>query len=215
MNIAGHLTIENWKELEKKLNPDNNIYWDEAYEYFETRISTRYLKPIDSILNLNSNKGEGFAVVNLQCSLIETVECFINGWIHQKIGRNYVWRNNITSETKNRNEDVFISFFREREPFKSMVPEINGSDFFKDVRCGLLHETQTKKGWKIKTNGSNNSVVGKTIYRESFHNDIETVIKNYKTAIINCEKYGEIEGTVLRKNFISKFNHICELSEEN
>jgi hypothetical protein len=38
---------------------------------FWSRIETRY-GPIETILNMKSYKGEGFAVGNLQCSLIES-----------------------------------------------------------------------------------------------------------------------------------------------
>ena len=79
MKIAGKLTIRQWKELDKKLNNEEAICWEYAFSFFEERIKTRYLKPIEAILNMGDNKGEGFAVVNLQCSLIETIESFIQG----------------------------------------------------------------------------------------------------------------------------------------
>ena len=79
MKIAGNLTISNWNKLSKNLNCLSNNNWSDAFQYFEERIKTRYINPIKSILEIGDNLGEGFAVVNLQCSLIETIESFING----------------------------------------------------------------------------------------------------------------------------------------
>lgn len=219
MKIAGDLTIEKWKELEKKLKPSYNSHWKEAYEFFESRIETRYVNPIEAILNMKSYKGEGFAVVNLQCSLIETIECFINGWVYQKTAKKYVWHNKINNDTRNKNEEVFVSFFERRAPFNSIIPEVNGVDFFKNVRCGLLHETQTKNNWKIKSGNVNGKSYElkdgyKIIYRENLQKDLNTLIDKYKNAIINGCEFDGIEGNALRKNFISKFNRICEISEE-
>ena len=85
-------------------------------------------------------------------------------------------------------------------------------DFFKSVRCGLLHETQTKNGWKIWADGPDKSIDKKIIYRNNFQKDIESIIENYKEAIINGSDFDGTENKVLRDNFISKFNHICILS---
>mgnify|MGYP000964652207 CR=1 FL=1 len=82
MRIAEKLTIRQWKELDKTLNNKENVCWGYAFRFLDERIETRYLKPIEAILNMEDNKGEGFAVVNLQCSLIETIESFINGWVY-------------------------------------------------------------------------------------------------------------------------------------
>lgn len=83
IKIAGNLTIQQWNELKITLNPEKNENWDLAFHFFEERIRTRYLKPIHLILKMEENSGEGFAIVSLQCSLIETIESFINGCIHK------------------------------------------------------------------------------------------------------------------------------------
>jgi hypothetical protein len=186
--------------------------WDLVFDFFEERIKTRYINPINIILNMELKTGEGFAVVNLQCSLIETIECFINGWIYQKVEKKHVWYNNTSNEIINNNKDIYISFFSEREPFKSFIPKIDGANFYIDVRCALLHEAQTKNGWRILASGTSYPIEQKNIYRNDFQKAILRVIKDYKKAVVYCEKFGRIDGVDLRKNFIKKFNHICEVS---
>ena len=224
MEIAGKLTIQQWNELKANLDSKKQENWSLAYHFFEERLRTRYLKPINTILEMGDNSGEGFAVVSLQCSLIETIECFINGWLYNAVGdklkktisnRWYckkIEKNNIvTINCKNlKNVDIFISFFKEREPFNKY--KVKGEMFFWNVRCGLLHETQTKNGWKIWADGFGESINNKTIYRNNFQNDIEKVIENYKNSIINGVAFDGISTCELRENFISKFNHICNES---
>ena len=194
MKLAGNLTINDWVEIEKKLKPNYNPYWDEAYKYFELRICTRYLKPIDAILNIKSYNGEGFAVANLQCSLIEMIESFINGWVYIHKPRGW-YKNDQKSEVIN-NRCIFKSFFANRIGIKNM--KIDGGDFYDYVRCGLLHETQTKNNWKIRKGLRD----GKA-YEEK---------DGFKHSIIYGIEFDEIPACELRENLIAKFNHICKES---
>jgi len=205
MKIAGDLTIQDWKNLNKILVNTKNDNWGNAFNFFEERIKTRYLTPINAILKLDLNTGEGFAVVNLQCSLIETIESFYNGWCFDKVPNFYMDSN--CTKIKLNGPQIFESFFSNRLHFNRF--QINGKDFYNSVRCGLLHETQTKNGWKIKV-GENlvyeEKDSEKIIYREAFQHAIEEQILEYKDDII-------IKGnSILRINFRAKLNHICKQS---
>lgn len=212
IKIAGFKKTNDWKELEKKLKPNYDEHWVEAYSFFEMRIQTRFTEPIKAIIEMNKNLGEGFAVVNLQCSLIETIESFICGWIYKY--PNFI---NSKGEKFKSNNEIFKSFFNNRVPFKNYYPKINGKQFYSDVRCGLLHETQTKNNWKIKKGIEDGTTFEekdrfKIIYRENFQIDLETLIENYKNSIINGVVFDGIPACELRENFILKFNHICNAS---
>lgn len=221
MRIAGKLTIKDWQELESILKPKENKNWGNAFHFFEERIRTRYLEPIQAILDIKKSEGEGFAIVNLQCSLIETIESFINGWVHnsannkwydKKIENGYA---QMDGKRLKKNHDIFISFFSKRSPFKEL--QICGEDFFRNVRCALLHETQTKNNWFIRKDSSKISSYEyangeKTIYRDQFQKDLKLVVEDYKKAIIEGRKYGkgEISTKVLRENFKAKFCHLSK-----
>ncbi len=211
MRIAGELTIEKWIETRKKLKLNYYNHWGEAYNYFETRINTRYNIPIAAIINIRPIQGEGFSIVNLQCSMIETIESFIDGWMHT----HPIFINSKGVILKN-NEKLFKSFFK-REPFNKYTQRINGEKFYKNVRCGLLHETQTRNNWKIRkgtTGGEAYEFDGefKIIYRDNFQKDILLLLEKYKDAIINGLEFGGISACELRENFIAKMNHICKNS---
>lgn len=223
IRIAGKKTIIEWENLKRRLDVNHDSNWDEAFSYFEYRLKTRYIRPIKIIQYTSTGKGEGFAIVNLQCSLIETIESFYNGWIYnhtkeESFQKGYYHRelrgtpiNGITS-----NGQIFNNFFSLREPFKG---KFDGWDFYNNVRCGLLHETQTKNGWLIRKKHSNENIffenIGeeKIIYRNNFQKAIEDVIEKYKRAIVNRIDYGEVPVPELRENFKAKFDHICTISK--
>lgn len=224
MRIAGKLTIKDWQELKSILKPEENQNWGNAFHFFEERIRTRYLEPIQTILDMEKYEGEGFAIVNLQCSLIETIESFINGWIYnqkenknKELEKNSWYKNTLHKDNRIgsvNSAEIFISFFKKRLPFIKM--NINGLLFYQEVRCPLLHETQTKSNWRIKkcslaTESYCESPTSKIIYRDQFQKDLKMVIEDYKKAIIEGRKFGkgEISTKGLRKNFKTKFNHLC------
>lgn len=122
-------------------------------------------------------KGEGFAVVTFQCSLIETIECFIEGWLY--LDRRWKYGEEILKNSKDeqvQNGDIFECFLSKKRPFKNLVAEsgVTGLDFYINVRCGLLHETQTKNAWRIRAKNkvSEKCIVEKTICWENLNSDI-------------------------------------------
>lgn len=204
--IAGKLTICDWEELASKLDNSKPENWGNAFNFFEQRMTTRYLNPINKILKMGLNAGEGFAAVNLQCSLIETIESFYSGCIFDADTRQF--KNIEGNKIFDNNKKIFESFFQKREPFKSL--KIDGADFYKSVRCGLLHETQTKNNWKIKSGRKKifeNVNDEKIIYRERFQLGIEEVIIKYKEELLSSR------GEKYRKIFKEKFKHICDQSK--
>ncbi len=200
--IAGDLTINDWNELDNKLDNIGDAFWSGAYEFFQKRMDTRFFNPINSIIDRKVYKGEGFAIVNLQCSLIETIESFHMGWIY-----NYPHFNSVDGSPPFKgNQKIFESFFAKRDPFKSL--NIDGNAFYHSVRNGLLHETQTKNGWLIKAKSSKiyeDNGVNKIIYRNNFQAALEDVVRNYKSQLLCSSAISE----TLRANFRAKFNHIC------
>ena len=223
--IAEKLTIDEWIKLRDILNPKENYKWDDAFDFFERRINTRYIRPIKVIRCFGTWNGEGFAMVNLQCSLIETIESFYNGWIYEydksKRPHDRYYLRRVQEESFQEGvfgAIIFNSFFEKR----LILSQENFKDFqwsfYSNVRCGLLHETQTKNGWKIKARHPRTETFyeknknGKILYRNNFHSAIKKVIQNYKRAIVYGEPYGAIPVCELRENFIAKFDRICELS---
>lgn len=209
IKIAENLTVNDWENLANILDTKKNTHWDYAFSFLETRINSRYIDPIKAIQNLNF-KGEGFAIVSLQCSLIETLESFICGIIHK---HPYFYIKN--KKSFRHNKTIYINFFNR---FKKKFNYLNGELFFLSVRNPLLHETQTKNNWKILLGNLGEEKAytiefdKHIIYRNNFHKKLIDIFNEYKYSIIYNKNFYGIPPIELRENFISKFNHICKES---
>ena len=77
--IAGNYKVSYWEQLKDKLPIDSdstNQSWDEAFRLFELRVNSRFLDPVDDILKMKKDSGEGFTAVAIQCILVEFFEAF-------------------------------------------------------------------------------------------------------------------------------------------
>lgn len=167
--------------------------WEKAISILEKRIFERYIEPIDKLIELERNilpinKKYGFIVLATDCMILENIQCFYDG-----------------KEDSNRmSEKVFIKFLTQRENFKNHFNKEIASNFFKNFRCGILHQLETYKNSKIwsvgkMVNFNENRII---INRTEFHNNIKKEVTIYIDKLRR-----EIE---LRPNFKKKMDFICK-----
>jgi Gamma-glutamyl cyclotransferase, AIG2-like len=207
--ISASTDVAAWKNLRLKLldglhqNANEKSDWEFAYSLFHTRIKTRFLNPIDWILEKRHNVGEGFSVVALQCILIEFLEAFYQGKIYttSKEPRNFEY---------NSSRNLFCDFLMKHEPFSDYFKkEANATGFYDNIRCGLLHEAATKQTSRINNAPRHKMLVlfeendpsNMRIYRENFYQALCDYIASYKIKLL-AEKD-------LQMNFIRKWDDIC------
>jgi hypothetical protein len=153
MEIAGSKTSDEWWETKEKLEKQGSPeLWKEAFEaFFLERLRTRYLEPIRKIQTGNKEVGEGFAIVAIQCSLIEFFQSI-------REGKNYKYKSKKEqNQTQNKFEynkssDMFKSFLVKQKPFNKVFIDGLEHEFYKNVRCSILHEARTSGGWLIWAN---------------------------------------------------------------
>jgi hypothetical protein len=116
-------TYENWRAGKKKVEIADFIY-ERHYQ--------RYIKPFefDDPVYKKEYKN-GFAVMANCCLLIETLESFYRGW------------------AQSRNELNFHKFFSRDNGFKEFATDDMPTQFYKHIRCGILHQGETTGGWAI------------------------------------------------------------------
>jgi hypothetical protein len=73
------------------------------------------------------------------CLMVEALESFRNGWKG-------------TQGIKGGCEAAFRSFFEAHDQFKDLRPV--ASEFFKHVRCGILHQAETTGQWTVNRSPS-------------------------------------------------------------
>jgi hypothetical protein len=89
------------------------------------RFHERYLTPITGTTK------HGFTMMAGACLTIEALESFRQGWSR--------------TDKNGRSPETFRLFFDSFDSFKPF----RGLDFYKHVRCGILHQAETTGGWKI------------------------------------------------------------------
>lgn len=214
-------TKQDWIDLRNKIlaNPNDPINWQEVVDLLDSRLETRYFKPIERILKMSPTNGEGFAAMALICSLIEFLQSCYEGKTYE---------NGLKKETKLKygaSGSKFKAFLEQHPPFKplftkSLAKQVGkaktfADDFYINVRCGLLHEAATKNNWLIKVEKGSTDFVdlsnesNKIIYRDQFVQAIRDFVKDYKSQIMNNEQ--DLNKRYLRDSICRKFDALCEV----
>lgn len=137
------------------------------------------------------------------CSLVEFLESTYQGI-------NYRYKTNadppLGQFEYGGSADIFISFLTRRSPFDKNFNQTTAENFYKYVRCGLLHEARTKGKWTIwGTTSTGILIEDKTteviVYRNNFLNATKTFIEEYKADLLNSNDRKEA--------FIRKYDNLC------
>jgi hypothetical protein len=123
----------------------------------------------------------GFAMMASACLLIESLEAFKNGW----------------EETSQRGNALFDSFFKEHSVFRGLA----GTNFYANVRCGILHQGETTGGFSISREPKIPlfDKTTKRINAYKFLKALEAVLVIYKEQLTNHEWDSEIWDNFRRK----------------
>lgn len=151
-------SVQNWIDLQPDslIGADPKIWEEIVQHYFRDRLESRYLKPIRKIkapvIGETLGVGEGFAMVVLQCSLIEFLQsCFD--------GSNYRNDGPLGPNEYRDSKTKFTDFLTGHDPFKQEFDLDTAQSFYRAVRCGLLHEARTKGKWLIHDDGLDGKIL--------------------------------------------------------
>jgi hypothetical protein len=129
-------------------------------EFFYQRLYSRYLKPFEfDNAKFKKTYKNGFSIMANCCLLIETFQCFRKG---------------IGDSRCIKNEELFKEFFNQNDQLSDFK-----DGFYKNVRCGILHQGETTGGWKIRRDGDLFDKITKTINAAKFLKEMEKVLKKY------------------------------------
>lgn len=157
--LASKFTIGSYLEIRDKLSSqESSEEWKLVLDAFHRRISERFLKPIEELLKQDKSltMRSGFAILALDCLLIDTIQSFREGRI--KTGE--------TSTAKSFKNFLKAASFSD---FKSK----DRGEFFADVRNGLFHNGETRGNWKIRRDTDqlllkkdNSRIINRSIFHE-------------------------------------------------
>ena len=190
--ISDKYTYQDYLKLDFKVDSPNNV-WKKAIDIFKDRIETRYFLAIDKLMEKKDRyemRKYGFAIVTLQCSLIDTLAKFRYG------------------SDKQKNEERFENFLMENFIYGDNA-KLFAERIYKDIRCGIVHSgaTDNKSGLSCEMRelvsflSDNKSIsLDLIILQERLEKYFNKYIKQLK----NEEEYE------LRKNFVNTMSEVCK-----
>ena len=186
--ISAHYSKQDYINLHLSLNSDNETF-ERAIEIFTDRIRSRFIDQIHLLCNTNNGYDiNGFSIMALECLLVETFAQFKHG----------------LNDTKGVSRDVYSRFlYNDLNCFPSLTV---AKKFYSDIRCGILHQAQTKPNSALTFNKAdaiqweNNFLM---VSVDRFADKMDTYFSEY------CNQLRDINQVDLRTNFIRKMDFIC------
>ncbi len=195
MEIAKGIKSTDYKNLD--LTVYTNKDWDLAIQWLDKRLTERYLDAINVLMKSEDSEPIyrhrfGFTILAIDCLLIETLQSFYEG---------------ITDSTGKSNQ-LFTRFLLDRTEFSPYFQlDSDATMFYKNFRCGILHQGQTFGNTLVRAIGSlmvtrNN---GQTIVnRKLFHSAICKEKDNYISALARKDNPKLLDA------FRKKMDYICQ-----
>ncbi len=195
--IAPHVKNTDWQALNLTSESEMSV-WIKATDMFRKRIG-RFIEPANVLMNSTTTRlYSGFAIIALDCLLIETLQSFREG------------RFNPVRATDRKSTQMIVDFLRQRELFAPFFDEAKAKLFCDHFRNGILHQGEVKSSGRIRIDTramveSSDDGQSLIVNRCEFHNALVKEVENYVNELIDG---GDVK---LRKNFITKMNEICHL----
>ena len=160
----------------------------------EARIHERFIEPVDYLIASEETRPAterrfGFTILAVDCLLVETLGAFIEG----------------LEDTLGKSEATFRKFLTTRRLFaEDFKTEDLAKQFYKEFRCGILHQAEVGGASKVWSVGPLLQVEGGRIIvnRNKFHERLKAEFKSYLAEL------RDPKNSALRENFRKKMNFI-------
>ena len=179
--LAGDITVGQYADMVSRRDRSA------IAEPVRLRFTQRYLEPI-----LDNPNRHGFAMLAVCCLMVEALESFRNGWKD-------------TNE-RGKSEGAFCTFFQVHDEFSELRHVAH--EFYRAVRCGILHQAETTKGWRIhQEHGPLLTEMGGVhwVSASEFGTRLGTVLKKYCDNLLTAD-WNEPDWVNARK----KLQAVCK-----
>jgi hypothetical protein len=117
-------------ELRKLLARKDRHAKTKIIDFINHRLSHRYVTPL---IHVPRQYKSGFLMMASACLMIETMQAFYEG------KKETEWGTSV---------NTFRTFFqRQNKLFPGLA--VAAKDFYKNIRCGILHQAETRAGYRI------------------------------------------------------------------
>ena len=186
-SISPKYRVSAWIALQ--LDADNETDWGKAIKIVEDRITGRFVRWIDSI---EGTRFSGFAVVALDCLLIETLVGFMTG--KPSSGPDLLLKGELGSRELRFTSD-------------------QAEQFRKCVRNGIIHDAETRNRWIIRPGDSTGQILSVengsvSLNRSAFHSALKRELHIWLKKLRSGDKE-------LRENMKRRMEQIVSLHGES
>lgn len=191
MRISPHFTVDDYRSLAFSTEEE----WQKAVKILEDRIRGRFLRVIEFI---ESYEYSGFAILALDCLLIETLQQFREG---------------VPKTPVRKSKEYFVRFLTETS-FGKFFNRNLANMFYEQIRCGILHQAEIKGSSRVLIRPQAPLVSladdrnGLVVNRELFHGQLIKEFEDY----VSLLRKNNPPDEKLRRNFKRKMDYICHIS---
>ncbi len=198
IKIAPGFSAKQWQGLHLDPGTPGTTDWEKALAMFEARMRRRFFEPAEALIGLDdarSDKTFGFAILAIDCLVIETLQGFRDGIVNHN----------------GKSKKLFKDFLLRWDAFTNCLqPQANAGELaervYLDCRCALLHSGATDGALRVGVSGPafrfKDSHV-QAINRTSFHRALAKEFEGYLLALRNAD------AKELREHFKKKMDAIC------
>ena len=152
IKLSSTTTVARYRELE--LDEDRQ----ELARFVCERFYERYFRPIESTPQAVKH---GFTIMAVCCIVIETLESFYQG----------------LGSTANHSSRMFQDFFSRSTSLSAFAGRNDW--FYRDIRCGILHQSEARGGWRVLRSGPLLDVANKRINATRFIRELRRAVDDY------------------------------------
>jgi hypothetical protein len=201
--LAPDFTVADWYGVCDQLDPDRyDRRWQRVIGRIRLRLRKRFLDPADALIGRDKRfrriaEGPGFAVLAIDCILIETLFGYERG-AHTAVGGT---------------GPAFITFLTQTPCFaKDFGLGDRAAAFGPAVRNGVLHDGETRKGWTVWKGSDRGPLVvdlsdgRRRVYRDAFHAAVKAYVNDY---FVRLKTRDDPTAATLRLAFKERVNGLC------
>ncbi|MEK7995024.1 MAG: hypothetical protein AAB403_14555 [Planctomycetota bacterium] len=160
--------------------------------FLRERYDERFFQPIQLLRNaVGSHQGYGFAMMALCSLLVESIQCCRDGLpsTNTRELRNLAQYApppiyDVPRSERKTGPAAFRDFFAH---FSSLFPDLDGEEFYRNIRNGLLHQAQTKNRWTIRVDSARlceptNRVINRDLFADRLRDAFEAYLTELRTS---------------------------------
>lgn len=187
LRISPKYTSRDWSRLDRT----KRTHWTPAVRILRNRLNGRFINFADKI---RSDPHSGFAILAFDAMLIETLQQFIEG-----------------QSSDGQSTEMFKRFLRQQFP-NYFSDDARAHKFYKNVRCGLLHQSETQGNTLVRRTGSAaithlGDGSGFEVHPLLFHKELKLKFRAY------CQRLLDPTEHDLRDKFWDQMDRICRIRD--